>query len=211
MAKQKKVYRLDENGEKIYDRVKRQYKCTTQKINDWDEPHNVEQWREKWAEVCNVEFARLGLSKRLTHESYQRQGVDLIPTKHLGSVSASMERKGVRTKAGEKNQHIYLQNVKMIIDMTYKTLCKLMEKAKQMLQQLKRQMKHERSEQKQIFYCEQLPLLLCNMEHEKPKIPHSLLHNTEHEKPKICRYARKYQQYERKYIRPPSRSFVPSL
>ena len=194
MAKQRKVYQLDENGNKIYDRIKKQYKCTTQKCNNWDDLCNVEQWREKWADICNKEFERLGLSKRITHESYQRQGVGIIPTKHLGSVVTALERKGMRTKAGEKNRDIHLKNVKLIIDMAYKAFRKIMDKMRKMLQQVKQQLAQERPEQK-LTICEELSLSLYN-NNEKTKIPQS---------------TRGYRQYQRKYTRTHSRDFVPSL
>ena len=53
IAKQRKIYEFDNNGQKIYDRTKKQYKCTIQKTNDWDNSTNVELWREKRAAGCN--------------------------------------------------------------------------------------------------------------------------------------------------------------
>lgn len=195
LEKQKKVYELDKNGNKIYDRIKKQYKCKPRKTNDWDEPYNVEQWRKKWADTCNAEFARLGLNKRVTHKSYQRQDVDIIPTKHLGSIATAMERRGVRTKAGEVNRDIRFQNLKLISDMVSKTLQILMEKFKKMIQQFKQQLAQESPEQT-LTICGEVPLSLCNPEYEMPNLP---------------QFTRIYRQYTRKYTRTPSRSFVPSL
>lgn len=185
MAKQRKIYQLDENGKKIYDRTKKQYKCTIQKTNDWDNLCNVELWREQWANVCNKEFERLGLSKRVTHKSYRRQGVDIIPTKHLGSASTAMERKGVRTKVGEENRDIRFQNLKLIFDM----ICQ----ARKML------MKQEKSKQQQIFDLDKLRLLVYNF-----------VYNIECKIPKFPQLTQGYRQYRRKYTRTPSRSFAPS-
>lgn len=195
MTKQQKICLLDENGKKIYDPVKHQCKCTTRKINDWDNPKNVEQWRKKWAEVCNTEFARLGLSKRVTHKSYKRQGVDLIPTKHLGTVATAIEQRGVRTRAGEANRDIRFQNLRLISDMISKTLQLLMEKFKKMIEQFKQQMKQESPEQT-LTICGELSLALYNPEYEMPKFP---------------QFTQGYWQYPRKYTRTHSQSFVPSL
>lgn len=195
MAKQRKIYKYDEKGDKIYDHIKRQYKCKTQKTNNWDEPHNVEQWRNKWAEVCNEEFERLGLGKRVTNKSYKRQGVDLIPTKHIGAVATAMERRGIQTKSGEANRDIYFHNVKLICDMVYKTLQMLREKFKKMMQQFKQQLAQKSPEQT-LTICGEVSLSLCNPEYEMPKLP---------------QYTRRYQQYQRKYTRTHSREFVPSL
>lgn len=195
MLKQKKICQLDKNGKTIYDRTKRQYKCTTRKINDWDNQKNVEQWREKWTKVCNTEFERLGLSKRVTHKSYKRQGVDLIPTKHLGTVATAIEQRGVRTKAGEANRDIRFQNLRLISDMISKTLQLLMEKFKKMIKQFKQQLAQESPEQT-LTVCNEISLALLNMEYEMPKFP---------------QFTRGCRQYQRKYTRDHSRSFVPSL
>lgn len=195
MAKQEKIYQLDKNGKKIYDPVKRQYKCTTQKTNDWDNLKNVEQWREQWAEVCNAEFERLGLSKRVTHKSYQRQGSDLLATKHLGSASTAMEQRGIQTKTGKANKNIYFQNMKLIFDMINKTFQLLMEKFKKMIKQFRQQLSQE-SPDKALSICGEVALSLCNPEYEMPKLP---------------QITRGYRQYTRKYTRTNTRDFVPSL
>ena len=43
--KQRKVYHLDENGDKIYDPKKRTYKCSKEQTTDWNERHKAEEWR----------------------------------------------------------------------------------------------------------------------------------------------------------------------
>lgn len=111
LSKQNKNYILDENGKKIYDPVKKQYKCgKSSKSNNWDNKENAEKWRQEWAKACNREFERKGLEKRVTHESYKRQGNNRIPTKHLGYLLAAQERCGIETERGKENRAIQLQN-----------------------------------------------------------------------------------------------------
>ena len=43
--KQRKKYILDDNGEKVYDPKKRQYKCDKVQTTDWNERHKAEEWR----------------------------------------------------------------------------------------------------------------------------------------------------------------------
>lgn len=216
MAKQRKVYQLDKNGKKIYDPVKRQYKCTVRKTNDWDNPQNVEKWRKQWAEVCNAEFERLGLRKSISHKSYKRQGCDLHPTRHLGSASTAMKRKGLRTKTGEANRNIHLQNLKLISDMVSKTFQILVEKFKNMIQQFKKQIAQE-SPEKALTVCNEIALALRNPEYEMPKLPpltneiSLALLNPEYEMSKLPQHTRSCRQYQRKYCRTYSRDFVPSL
>ena len=51
----------------------------------WNRKELILVWRESWARTLNREYERKGLEKRVTHESYQTQGItDRKPTKHLG-------------------------------------------------------------------------------------------------------------------------------
>lgn len=109
-AKQKKVYELDPEGNKIYDPKKKTYKCTTQKTTDWDNQENVNKWREDWARQCNEMYKKKGIDKTIDHRSYKEQGIDKIPTIHLGSTANAMERRGKITNRGNLNREIKLTN-----------------------------------------------------------------------------------------------------
>ena len=86
-AKQKKEYILDRGGNKIYDPKKRQYKCKSIPATDWNEQTKAEEWRAAWAELCNQALEQNGHAERIDHRSYERQGIDQIPTVHLRRVS----------------------------------------------------------------------------------------------------------------------------
>ncbi len=51
-----------------------------------------------------------GLDLRIDHRSYERQGVDLLPTIHEGATVRAMEKKGIRTEKGEFNRWIKATN-----------------------------------------------------------------------------------------------------
>ena len=51
-----------------------------------------------------------GLDVRIDHRSYERQGVDLLPTVHEGATVRAMEKKGIRTEKGEFNRWIKATN-----------------------------------------------------------------------------------------------------
>lgn len=53
-AKQRKEYILDEDGDKIYDPQKRQYKCNSIPLTDWNEHSKAEEWRSAWADCVNA-------------------------------------------------------------------------------------------------------------------------------------------------------------
>ena len=85
-AKQRKDYILDQHGNKIYDPKKRQYQCKSISATDWNEQTKAEEWR---------------------------QGIDQIPTIHLGVSAFQMERRGIRTERGNINREIEISNQKL--------------------------------------------------------------------------------------------------
>ena len=112
-AKQKKEYILDRDGNKIYDPKKRSYKCKSIPATDWNEQTKAEEWRSAWAEICNQELEQNGHAERIDHRSYARQGIDQIPTVHLGVAAFQMEKRGIRTERGNLNREIEVSNQRL--------------------------------------------------------------------------------------------------
>ncbi len=112
-AKQKKEYILDRDGNKIYDPKKRQYKCKSIPATDWNEQTKAEEWRAAWAEICNRALEQNGHAERIDHRSYERRGIDQIPTVHLGVAASAMEKRGIRTERGDLNREIEVTNQKL--------------------------------------------------------------------------------------------------
>lgn len=107
--KQHRVYRLDEDGNRIRDRNGK-FLFDAVPTTDWGAPETLEQWRKAWADVCNAKFAEKGLDVRIDHRSYERQGLDLLPTVHEGAAVRAMEKKGICTEKGEFNRWIKTTN-----------------------------------------------------------------------------------------------------
>ncbi len=112
-AKQKKEYILDRDGNKIYDPKKRQYKCKSIPTTDWNKQTKAEEWRAAWAQLCNQALEQNGHAERVDHRSYKRQGIDQIPTVHLGVADSAMEKRGIRTERGDLNSEIEVTNQKL--------------------------------------------------------------------------------------------------
>ncbi len=104
------MYHLDEYGQKIYDPVKRQYDCETVPTTDWNEHTKAEEWRSAWANLTNRYLEQNGVKSRVDHRSYKRQGIEKIPTIHLGSAATQMERRGIHTEKGDLNRQITADN-----------------------------------------------------------------------------------------------------
>lgn len=107
--KQHRVYRLDEDGNRIRDQNGK-FLFDAVATTDWGDPETLEHWREAWADVCNAKFAEKGLDVRIDHRSYERQGLDLLPTVHEGAAVRAMEKKGIHTEKGEFNRWIKATN-----------------------------------------------------------------------------------------------------
>ena len=107
--KQRREYVLDEQGERIRDEAGN-YVFNAVPITDWGKPETLEFWREQWAQLCNTRFAEKGLDCRIDHRSYERQGVEQIPTQHEGPTVRAMEAKGIRTNKGDLNRWIRKTN-----------------------------------------------------------------------------------------------------
>ena len=109
LPKARKVYDLDENGDRI--RLKSgQWKSHKERTTDWDDPGNCEKWRHAWEVLQNRYLEQAGRTERVDLRSFARQGNDLIPTVHLGPEASAMERKGVHTFLGDMNREIRVLN-----------------------------------------------------------------------------------------------------
>ena len=107
--KQRRVYELDEEGNRRLD-ADGNYIFNAVPTTDWGSPETLEYWREQWAAMCNTKFEEKGLPERIDHRSYERQGVDILPTIHEGPAVRQMEAKGIRTDKGDFNRWIKATN-----------------------------------------------------------------------------------------------------
>ena len=107
--KQRREYVLDENGNRIPD-GNGDYVFNAVPTTDWGSPETLEHWRQAWAELCNAKFAEKELPCSIDHRSYERQGVDLLPTVHEGPTVRAMEHKGIPTEKGEFNRWVKATN-----------------------------------------------------------------------------------------------------
>ena len=112
-SKQKKEYLLDYNGNKVYDPKKRQYKCRSIPSTDWNNQANADIWRAAWEDAANAELKRLGFASHIDRRTYAEQGIEQIPTIHIGPAATQMEKRGIRTERGNMNRAIEITNKEM--------------------------------------------------------------------------------------------------
>jgi len=105
----------------------------TKKNREWNDKKLLVEWRKSWAEHCNREFEKKKLDIKIDHRSYYEQGVDKIPTVHMGKTATIIERKGGKSRMGDINREIQAQNKRL--ELLKVELAKLEEKIKEALKQ----------------------------------------------------------------------------
>ena len=105
----RKVYDLDSQGNRIPD-GKGGWKNHREDTTDWNNRENAEKWRAAWAAYANRALEAAGRPERIDHRSYKRQGVDKIPTVHMGPAASQIERRGIQTQKGNINREIAADN-----------------------------------------------------------------------------------------------------
>lgn len=113
LPKSRKVYDLDENGDRIR-LPSGNWKSHKENTVDWNDQDKAELWRSSWADLVNSKLEKLDCSERIDLRSYERQGKEIVPTVHLGPAVAHMEAKGLRTEIGDYNREIIAHNRKVL-------------------------------------------------------------------------------------------------
>ena len=109
LSKSRKVYDLDENGERIR-LASGRWKSHKEDTVDWNDQKYAEIWRQGWADTANRYLEAIGSPERLDLRSYARQGIDKIPTVHMGPAVSQLEKKGIQTNIGNLNRDIKAAN-----------------------------------------------------------------------------------------------------
>ena len=109
LPKARKVYDLDENGERIQ-LPSGNWKCHKENTVDWNDQKYAEVWRHGWETITNRYLEAAGRPERVDLRSFERQGIQQIPTVHLGPAAHQMEKRGVETFLGNLNRDIRAAN-----------------------------------------------------------------------------------------------------
>ena len=94
LPKSRKVYDLDENGERIKLPSGR-WKSHKEDTVDWNDQKYCEIWRHEWEVIQNRYLEANDRPERVDLRSYARQGLDIVPTVHEGAAVRQMEKRGI--------------------------------------------------------------------------------------------------------------------
>ena len=119
LPKARKVYDLDENGERIR-LPSGNWKSHKENTVDWNERKYGMIWRMGWQDFQNKYLEANNRPERVDLRSYEAQGIDQIPTVHMGPAVTAMERRGIQTDIGNLNREIrktnsIMQSIKQMI------------------------------------------------------------------------------------------------
>jgi ATP-dependent exoDNAse (exonuclease V) alpha subunit len=65
-------------------------------------PDELTAVRAQWAQLTNERLAELGIEARIDHRTLEAQGIERVPTTHLGVAVWGMERRGIETEVGQR-------------------------------------------------------------------------------------------------------------
>ena len=137
LPKSRKVYDLDENGERIKLPSGR-WKSHKEDTVDWNDQKYCEIWRHEWEVIQNRYLEANDRPERVDLRSYARQGLDIIPTVHEGAAVRQMEKRGIQTNIGNLNREIkaansLMKSIRQLIKNLKGWIIELSEKRKELL------------------------------------------------------------------------------
>ena len=141
LPKSRKVYDLDENGNRIR-LPSGNWKSHKEDTVDWNEQSKAEIWRHGWELVTNRYLEQNGRPERVDLRSFERQGIDLAPTIHLGPAVTQMEKRGIETNMGNLNRDIKRTNrallaIRKLIADLRSWLAELIEKRDKLVEEMR--------------------------------------------------------------------------
>ena len=139
LPKSRKVYDLDESGERIKLPSGR-WKSHKEDTVDWNDQKYCEIWRHEWEVIQNRYLEANDRPERVDLRSYARQGIDMIPTVHEGAAVRQMEKRGIQTNIGNLNREIraanrLMKSIRQLIQNLEGWITELGEKRKELLAQ----------------------------------------------------------------------------
>lgn len=81
-----------------------------EKVREWDKKEALQRWHKNYEKVINYHLEKAGRPERIDIRSYAEQGIEKIPTVHLGHISHEQEQRGEHTIRGDRNRAIEEHN-----------------------------------------------------------------------------------------------------
>ena len=143
--KEKKVYKLDADGNKIPvidpetgqqklgKRNCKQWVREKVETTNWNDRSNAEKWRASWADICN---SYLDQDHQIDHRSYAEQGMLQQPTKHVGVTQKAMQEKGKQLDYDVVVKNIMITDYNTAVRRMISAIVEFFEKWKQRMEEI---------------------------------------------------------------------------
>ena len=131
LPKARKVYNLDENGERIR-LPSGNWKSHKENTVDWNDQSKAELWRHEWEVLQNQYLEAAGRPERVCLQTLDNQGIQQIPTVHLGPAIINLERKGIATDIGGFQREVL--NLNHILDAIRQTIADALNRIQELQQ-----------------------------------------------------------------------------
>ena len=87
-------------------------------LNNWNDKETLESWRVLWQNLANDALASANFQERIDHRSFKKQGIDKIPSIHLGKSATALEKKNIFSLRGNINREIHQLNLSNSVKQT---------------------------------------------------------------------------------------------
>lgn len=81
-----------------------------ERLNITGRKDELEAIRESWTRIGNRHLERHGFEPGLDHRTLEAQGIERVPSVHLGRQATALERDGISTDRGDLNREIAAEN-----------------------------------------------------------------------------------------------------
>lgn len=108
-AKARSEYVLDENGDRIIGKNGKPKRIKIETV-DWNDRGKCEEWRHEWEVQQNMALEAAERPERIDMRSFERQGIEMTPQKHLGPAASALEKQGIRTRLADHNSAVRVIN-----------------------------------------------------------------------------------------------------
>jgi len=85
--------------------------CAGRNKSPLDDDRTLLRFKEEYTAICNAALEKAGSDVRITHLSYEAQGVDAQGGIHKGKDATAREKKGEKTQVGSHNRKVKYDNV----------------------------------------------------------------------------------------------------
>jgi hypothetical protein len=88
-----------------------------ERLNVTERKDELQAIRESWERIGNRHLERHGFEPSLDHRTLEAQGIERVPSVHLGRQATALERDGIQTERGDLNREIVAENERRVIEL----------------------------------------------------------------------------------------------